>query len=33
MICFVPEGTTTEDTEAHGEPHFMRGMVFEFTVT
>jgi hypothetical protein len=32
MLCFVPEGTTSEETEGHGQPHFMRGMVFEFTV-
>ena len=32
MLCFVPEGTTSEDAYSTGQPHFMRGMVFEFTV-
>lgn len=32
MLCFVPEGTHTEDMEGTGEPHFMRGMVYEFSV-
>ena len=32
MLCFVPEGTTSEDAYGTGQPHFMRGMVFEFTV-
>ena len=32
MLCFVPEGTTSEDAYTDGQPHFMRGMVFEFSV-
>jgi hypothetical protein len=32
MLCFVSEGTTSEDMEGTGQPHFMRGMVFEFAV-
>ena len=32
MLCFVPEGTHSEDMEGTGQPHFMRGMVFEFSV-
>ena len=32
MLCFVPEGTTSEDAYTDGQPHFMRGMVYEFTV-
>lgn len=32
MVCFVPEGTTGRDTEGTGQPHFMKGMVYEFTV-
>lgn len=32
MICFVPEGTTSEEAYGSGQPHSMRGMVFEFTV-
>jgi hypothetical protein len=32
MLCFVPEGTHTEEMEGTGQPHFMRGMVFEFNV-
>jgi hypothetical protein len=32
MLCFVPEGTMSEEMEGTGEPHFMRGMVYEFAV-
>jgi hypothetical protein len=32
MLCFVSEGTTSEEIEGTGEPHFMRGMVYEFSV-
>lgn len=32
MVCFVPEGTTDRETEGTGQPHFMKGMVYEFTV-
>lgn len=39
-LCFVPVGTSPEDVEAgpsasgeHGPPHFVEGMVAEFTVT
>ena len=32
MLCFVPEGTHSEEMEGTGEPHFMRGMVYEFSV-
>lgn len=32
MLCFVPGGTTSEDAYGTGQPHFMRGMVDEFTV-
>jgi hypothetical protein len=32
MLCFVPEGTTSEETEGSGPPHFTRGMVFELEV-
>lgn len=33
MLCFVSEGTTSEETEGTGPPHFTRGMKFEFNVT
>lgn len=30
-LCFIPEGTTSEETEGTGPPHFTLGMVGEFT--
>lgn len=32
-ICFIPVGTTGEDTEGDGPPHFTKGMKREFTVS
>lgn len=32
VVCFVSTGTTA-DTEGSGPPHFMQGMIHEFTVT
>ena len=32
-ICFIPEGTTDEETEGQGPPHFTKGMRQEFTVS
>lgn len=32
MLCFIPSGTTGEDVEGTGPPHFTQGMVHEFTV-
>jgi hypothetical protein len=32
MVCFVPVGTTPENKNAKGPPHFTKGMVSEFTV-
>ncbi|MDQ3738852.1 MAG: hypothetical protein M3337_06760, partial [Actinomycetota bacterium] len=40
-LCFIPEGTTPEvmaemetgGTEPQGQPHFMKGMQHEFTVS
>ena len=32
-LCFIPEGTTDEQTEGHGPPHFTKGMRQEFTVS
>lgn len=32
-VCFIPVGTTGLDVEGEGPPHFMEGMVAEFTVS
>lgn len=32
IVCFVPTGSTAE-TEGSGPPHFVQGMIHEFTVT
>jgi hypothetical protein len=32
-LCFIPEGTTDENTEGQGPPHFTKGMKQEFTVS
>jgi hypothetical protein len=31
-VCFIPEGSTPENEEASGPPHFVHGMKHEFTV-
>ena len=31
-VCFIPQGTTSFETEGTGPPHFTLGMVTEFTV-
>ena len=31
--CFIPQGTTSEEEEGDGPPHFMEGMLAEFTVS
>jgi hypothetical protein len=32
VACFIPVGSTEENPEGSGPPHFMEGMVAEFTV-
>lgn len=32
-VCFIPQGTTTPETEVEGPPHFTLGMKTEFTVS
>ena len=32
-LCFIPVGTTSEETEGTGPPHFEEGMAAEFEVT
>jgi hypothetical protein len=32
-LCFIPVGTTSEETEGTGPPHFAEGMAAEFEVT
>lgn len=32
-VCFVPVGSTSEDVEADGPPHYHEGMITEFTVS
>ncbi len=32
-LCFIPVGTTSEETEGTGPPHFTEGMAAEFEVT
>ncbi|MGH8984381.1 MAG: hypothetical protein ACRDY6_10980 [Acidimicrobiia bacterium] len=32
-LCFIPVGTTSEETEGTGPPHFIEGMAAEFEVT
>ena len=32
MLCFIAVGTTSPETEGSGPPHFVEGMVTEFTV-
>lgn len=32
MVCFIPVGTTSEESFGDGPPHFTQGMLAEFTV-
>ena len=32
MVCFIPTGASEENPEGTGPPHFIQGMLAEFTV-